>query len=84
MNFPKTLEIRNTAGGAIWQLYHVQTQKEIDFLTKVSRGNGFYSQTVVDFDGEEETFTGWRNDVKWTKAICPLCNTKPCVCVKED
>lgn len=81
--FPKTLEIRNTPGGMIWQIYHVQSQQEIDVLTKNSRNHGFFSQTVVDYNGEKETFAGWRNDVDWTRETCPRCNAKPCTCGDE-
>ena len=83
-DFPKTLEIRNTPGGMIWQIYHVQSQNEIFILTRNSQGNGFHSQTVVPFNGELETFPHWRNDVTWTDKTCPRCEQKPCICVKEE
>ena len=30
-DFPKTLNIKNHKGGAVWQVYHVKTQEEVDF-----------------------------------------------------
>lgn len=82
--FPKTLEIRNTVGGMIWQIYHVQSEHEIEVLKNNSRNNGFLSQTVVDYTGEKETFPRWRNEVEWTNESCPRCITQPCSCVPDD
>ena len=39
--FPKTLEIRNTEGGMIWQTYHINNIKEAEILAKNSFNNGF-------------------------------------------
>jgi len=59
--FPKTLEIRNTPGGMIWQLYHVNNKKEAEVLSKNASINGFLEQTLVDYrEDKEETFPDWR------------------------
>lgn len=83
MTFPKTLEIRNTPTGMIWQIYHVQSEKEVAVLTYNSQKNGFLGQTVVPYTGEQETFPRWRNDVDWTTEPCPRCAVKPCNCDQE-
>lgn len=59
--FPKTLEIRNTEDGMIWQIYHINNLKEAEILSINAAKNGFYSRRVVDFrKEEEETFPDWR------------------------
>jgi len=59
--FPKTLEVRNTEDGMIWQIYHVKGQSEIDTLYKNAINNAFQSVTVVNHDPvQEETFPDWR------------------------
>lgn len=63
------LEIRNTPNGCIWQIYHCETQEEIDILTKVSRANAFMSQTVNPTITEPETWPGWRDDDCWTRLL---------------
>jgi hypothetical protein len=62
-NFPKTLEIRNTAGGMIWQTYHVNNLKEAELLSKGANKNGFQCRTLVNFREDcKETFPNWRNN----------------------
>lgn len=61
--FPKTLEIRNTSGGLIQQIYHVNNIKEAEILSKNALKNGFMESTLVDLrKDEEETFPNWRNE----------------------
>ena len=70
--FPKTLEIRNTTGGPIWQIYHVENQQEVDLLTKTATGNGFFSITLVDYRPDEpENWPGWRETEGWKARISP-------------
>lgn len=79
--FPVTLEIRNTPDGCIWQIYHLQSQEEVNRISNTAGFNGFESCEVVPFQPEEsETFPRWRNDVEWTTLTCPRCNQKPCIC----
>lgn len=61
--FPKTLEIRNTSGGMIWQIYHVNNIKEAEILSKNALKNGFMESTLVEYNKDtEETFPNWRNE----------------------
>ena len=69
-NFPKTLMIRNTPDGCIWQIYHVQKQSEADKLFANANRNGFWGITLEDYQPEyEETFPDWR-ETKGGKEIC--------------
>jgi len=62
-NFPKTLEIRNKAGGMIWQTYHVNNLQEAELLSKKANKNGSECRTLIDFRQDcEETFPNWRNN----------------------
>ena len=62
--YPKTLIIRNTAGGMIWQVYHVEKEIEASRLSKNARSNGFFRITLEDYQPEhEETFIGWRDSL---------------------
>jgi len=62
-DFPKTLVIRNTPEGMIWQIYHVNDQREADILSRNAHNNGFYGITLEDYQaGYEETWPGWRNE----------------------
>jgi hypothetical protein len=60
--FPKTLEIRNTSGGLIWQVYHVNNLNEANLLSRGASNNAFQSRILVDYYDEEETFPDWRNE----------------------
>lgn len=64
-SFPKTLEIRNTPGGAIWQLYHVMSAEEAGRIANGADERGFYSRILVDFRPDQETFPTWRKEVDW-------------------
>ena len=58
--WPKTLMIRNHDGGMIWQVYHVQNQKEVDRLSSNAYHNGFYGSTLEDYQPEyDETWSDW-------------------------
>lgn len=60
-NYPKTLMVRNTKGGLIWQTYHVQKQSEAEKLAANAYANGFYGSTLEDYQPEyEETWPDWR------------------------
>jgi hypothetical protein len=64
--FPKTLLIRNSVGGMIWQVYHVNNLHEVEVLSKNATNNGFESVTLVDYDiSYEETFPDWRSECDW-------------------
>jgi hypothetical protein len=70
--FPKTLVIRNTPGGMIWQIYHVKAQYEADRLTKNALRNGFYGITLEEYQpDEEETFPDWRETDGGKKIATP-------------
>ena len=61
--FPKTLVIRNSKGGMIWQIYHVQKESEADKLSFNATINGFESSTLEDYQPQyEETFPNWREE----------------------
>lgn len=60
-DYPKTLEIRNTEGGMIWQIYHVNNKQEAMLLSQGAMNNAFMSRTLVDHKPDEkETFPHWR------------------------
>ena len=59
--YPKTLFIRNSKGGMVWQIYHVNNQSEVEQLSSNAYGNGFYGTTLEDYAPEEkETWEDWR------------------------
>ena len=61
--FPKTLFIRNSVGGMIWQVYHVQKLKEAEILSHNATMNGFESCILENHNADyEETFPNWRNE----------------------
>jgi hypothetical protein len=60
-SFPKTLVVRNTPDGMIWQIYHVKNQNEAEKLAVNATSNGFYGITLEDYQPEHvETWPGWR------------------------
>lgn len=60
-DYPKTLMIRNSIGGCIWQIYHVQKESEAIKLEANARKNGFYGSTLEDYQPEhDETWPDWR------------------------
>jgi hypothetical protein len=60
-NYPKTLVIRNTPEGMIWQIYHVNNLQEAEGLASIAKSNGFYGITLEDYQPEHvETWPGWR------------------------
>lgn len=64
--YPKTLLIRNTPDGMIWQVYHVRNHEEAMKLSFRATQNGFYGITLEDHqpDEYEETWPGWRVESK--------------------
>lgn len=68
--YPKTLIIRNTKEGMIWQVYNVEKEIEAIKLSANAFNNGFLGITLEDFDKEvKETYPDWR-DTKGGKEIC--------------
>ena len=66
--YPKTLVIRNTKGGMIWQIYHVNELYEADRLSFNATKNGFESCTLEDYHfNHEETFVDWRKESDWVR-----------------
>ena len=64
-NDMQQLEIRNTIGGMVWQVYHVETKQEIEMLTRTARGNDFEGFKISDTIDREETWLGWRDTDAW-------------------
>jgi len=59
--YPKTLVIRNTKGGMIWQVYHVKKQSEADKLSANATLNGFGAITLENYQPDtKETWPDWR------------------------
>ena len=59
--YPKTLFIRNTEGGMIWQVYHVHTIKEAEKLAFNATTNGFQDCQLLEHQKTtEETWPDWR------------------------
>lgn len=68
--FPKTLLIRNTPGGMIWQIYHVQKKIEAERLSTNAFKNAFLSCTLVDYKPEyKENAPDWRDTPGGLKII---------------
>jgi len=66
--YPKTLLIRNTEGGMIWQIYHVRELYEADRISSNATKRGFLSCTLEDHHpDQDETFPKWREESKWLK-----------------
>ena len=62
--YPKTLVIRNTVGGAIWQIYHVDNIDQAFHLSKNAKNNAFHGRTLEDYQPNEgETFPNWRMEM---------------------
>lgn len=69
-SYPKTLIIRNHEGGLIWQVYHVQKEREAKLLSGNATENGFMAITLEDFKEDyEETFPDWRETEGGKKII---------------
>lgn len=57
----RTLYIRNTPGGMIWQVYHVACRAERELLEKNARANGFGRfELCAGKENCEETWPDWR------------------------
>tara|TARA_R110000803_G_scaffold87494_1_gene154220 strand:+ start:4795 stop:5025 length:231 start_codon:yes stop_codon:yes gene_type:complete len=66
--YPKTLVIRNTKGGMIWQVYHINELYEAERLSFRATKNGFESCTLDDYKSDyEETFPDWRKECDWAR-----------------
>lgn len=61
--FPKTLVIRNTVEGMIWQIYHVENKEQAYHLAKNAKINGFEGRSLEDYCGGEETFPNWKMEL---------------------
>jgi hypothetical protein len=64
----KQLLIRNEHGGAIWQVYTIESDLEATVLTRNASNNGFQSIEIVTVDigdAHEDTFPGWRYSYGW-------------------
>ena len=71
--YPKTLFVRNTEGGMVWQVYHVEKEIEATRLAGNALKNGFMSSTLEDHQPEEkETWPDWRETDGGKEIIKPL------------
>lgn len=60
----RQLEIRNTRGGMIWQIYHVHSCEEASLIASNAGKNGFQSVTLTAECTHEETWPDWRETSK--------------------
>lgn len=68
--YPKTLLIRNTVGGMIWQIYHVEKESEAAKLSDRATLNGFQDCELTDYkEDQEQTWPDWRES-EGGKEIC--------------
>lgn len=68
--YPKTLLIRNTFGGMIWQVYHVEKESEAAKLSHGAALNGFQDCELTDYKEDwEQTWPDWR-ETNGGKEIC--------------
>tara|TARA_B110000238_G_scaffold198739_1_gene244143 strand:- start:315 stop:593 length:279 start_codon:yes stop_codon:yes gene_type:complete len=69
-DYPKTLIIRNHAGGMIWQVYHVENENEAIILSDNATSKGFEEITLEDDAlGREQTWEDWRDTPGGKKLI---------------
>jgi|WetSurMetagenome_2_1015567.scaffolds.fasta_scaffold55296_4 hypothetical protein len=61
-DYPKSLMVRNSVGGMVWQHYRVRSKAEADALCANSWNNGFYGSTLEDNNPYEETYPNWREE----------------------
>lgn len=67
-DFPKTLLIHNSRGGAIWQIYHVKSMNEADIITQGAHKYGYEYVSLEDHQPDQkETFPDWRSEVDWAE-----------------
>jgi len=60
-NYPKTLVVRNHEGGMVWQIYHVQKEREARMLAVNATINAFEAITLEEHQPDlEETWPDWR------------------------
>ena len=68
--YPKTLLIRNTVGGMVWQVYHVEKESEAMKLSDIATLNGFQDCELTDYKEKwEQTWPDWR-ETSGGKEIC--------------
>lgn len=60
--YPKTLLIHNTKGGAVWQVYHIDNKYQASTIIRNAEDMGFMYITLEDYDPCEETFPNWREE----------------------
>jgi hypothetical protein len=69
-SYPKTLYIYNNKNGVLWQIYHVESQREADSLSKNATGNGSQHIKLGDYNEKLiETFPDWRTSPGGKKII---------------
>jgi len=62
-NYPKTVLIRNSPDGMIWQIYHVNSERAAAIIAKRAKDNAFEGVTLEDYQPNmEETSPNWQND----------------------
>ena len=75
-DYPKTLVIRNSPDGMIWQLYHVKNNQEATTLAENAHNNAFYGITLEDHQPSHKK-PGLAGEFKlilklWVKTTSPL------------
>lgn len=64
-NYPKTVVVRNSKNGMIWQIYHVKSERAAEIIAKQANENAFDGVTLEDYQPNmEETFPNWQNDMR--------------------
>lgn len=63
LSFPKTLVIRNSVDGWIWQIYHVDSHQQAYYIAENAKNSGYEGRTLEDYHGGEETFPNWRMEM---------------------
>jgi len=63
-SYPKTLVIRNTVGGGIWQVYHVDNAYQALYISKGAMTKGYEGRTLEDYQPDlDDTFPNWRMEL---------------------
>lgn len=80
----RTLYIRNTRGGMIWQVYHVRNLAEVGMLENTARANGFSGFQLAEYaPEEEETWPDWRESESWKQRWIEESPTYPTPCLED-
>ena len=62
--YPKTLLIRNTPNGMIWQIYHVDNKHQAIYLSTNAKSNAFEGIILENYQPSyEETSPEWREEM---------------------